>query len=304
MESCIENMSNKHAYMIICHDNFEHLLKLIKALDDIRNDIYIHVDRKTRNMPFEQINNAAQKAKIFWMKRYSVNWGGSSQVQIEMQLLKMATKEKHVYYHLISGVDFQIKSQEYIHSFFEINKGNEYIQFDSEDRNYYDRVRYYYLFQNIIGRNKGKIPALAFILQKNVLKIQQFFHMDRIKKLPYEVYKGTNWFSISHNLAVFLIQNQKKIKSLCRLTLCADEVFLQTFAMMSPYKDNIVNNSLRYIDWKRGTPYTFTDMEFEELINTDKLFARKFDDTASLEVVNRLLNHFSTTKLEDFESWR
>lgn len=32
---------NKHAYLIVCHNNFKHLEKLLLALDDARNDIYI-----------------------------------------------------------------------------------------------------------------------------------------------------------------------------------------------------------------------------------------------------------------------
>lgn len=32
-----------------------------------------------------------------------------------------------------------------------------------------------------------------------------------------------------------------------------------------------------WIDWKRGNPYTFEDGDYEELIASDYLFARKFD---------------------------
>ena len=38
-------MKDKHAYLIMCHDNFKHLSKLLMALDDVRNDIYIHIDK-------------------------------------------------------------------------------------------------------------------------------------------------------------------------------------------------------------------------------------------------------------------
>lgn len=35
-----------HAYLIIAHNEFEVLQKLVGALDDPRNDIYIHFDKK------------------------------------------------------------------------------------------------------------------------------------------------------------------------------------------------------------------------------------------------------------------
>lgn len=290
MNGSISN-TNRHAYLIICHNNFNHLSKLIIALDDVRNDIYIHVDRKTNNCPFDKINQLAQKARVYWTKRYSVNWGGDSQVRVELYLLKEATKTFHKYYHLISGMDFPIKSQDYIHHFFNDNEEKEYIQFDSDiDRKFefVDRIRYYYFFQNLIGHNKGKLPALCYMLQEKMLTIQKKIHLDRTKGLTFKIYKGTNWFSITHNLALFLLENHQAIKHLCRFSLCADEIFLQTFAMLSPYKSNIVDDSLRYIDWKRGKPYIFTDTDYDELSNTDKLFARKFDEHISAGIVNRI----------------
>ena len=39
----------KHAYLIIAHNNFYILKKLIALIDDERNDIYIHIDKKTKN---------------------------------------------------------------------------------------------------------------------------------------------------------------------------------------------------------------------------------------------------------------
>ena len=41
----------KHAYLIIAHNEFEILKRLIQALDDERNDIYIHFDRKLNHYP-------------------------------------------------------------------------------------------------------------------------------------------------------------------------------------------------------------------------------------------------------------
>lgn len=39
-------VNNKHAYLIMAHQNFEQLAILLELLDDIRNDIFIHVDKK------------------------------------------------------------------------------------------------------------------------------------------------------------------------------------------------------------------------------------------------------------------
>lgn len=79
--------------------------------------IYIHVDKKAGVCPFEKIENSVQKANLFWPKRHSVNWGGTSQIRIELFLLKQAAETYHSYYHLLFGMDFPLKSQKYIHNF-------------------------------------------------------------------------------------------------------------------------------------------------------------------------------------------
>ena len=35
----------KHAYLIMAHNNFYILEKLLHLLDDPRNDIYVHIDK-------------------------------------------------------------------------------------------------------------------------------------------------------------------------------------------------------------------------------------------------------------------
>ena len=64
-----------------------------------------------------------------------------------------------------------------------------------------------------------------------------------------------------------------------------DECFLQTLVMQSAFAGNLsmspeaddYHANMRWIDWKRGNPYTFEDGDYEELIASDYLFARKFD---------------------------
>lgn len=39
---------DKHAYLIIAHSNLKQIHKLLLLLDDPRNDIYIHLDLKSK----------------------------------------------------------------------------------------------------------------------------------------------------------------------------------------------------------------------------------------------------------------
>ena len=288
--------SQRHAYLIICHNNFKILRMLLSAIDDVRNDIYIHVDKKTQNVPFEDIRDAVCHSPLTFIERTFVNWGGYSQICVELALLAEATKTPHSYYHLISGVDFPLKSQADIHQFFDDNAGKEYIAFDRcEERmeEYKDRIRYYHWLQDKIGRNSGKLVAIMYRLENASLRIQRMLKVDRLKHCPYEIKKGAQWFSITHNLATYLLA-QKNIKKFFGKSLCTDELVVQTLAYASPYRGNIAETNLRFIDWHRGNPYTFTSDDYSQLVESDRLFARKFDENVDRNIVEMLLEHIKT----------
>ena len=44
----MDNQS-RHAYLIIAHTQFGQLKKLLRMLDDGRNDIYVHIDSKAKD---------------------------------------------------------------------------------------------------------------------------------------------------------------------------------------------------------------------------------------------------------------
>lgn len=292
----IVQLQDRHAYLIICHNNFKILQMLLSAIDDDRNDIYIHVDKKTANVPFEDIQCAVSRSFLTFIERSSVNWGGYSQINVELALLSEATKTPHAYYHLISGVDFPLKSQADIHQFFDDNAGKEYISFDQcKERmeEFKDRIRYYRWFQDKIGRNRGKWVAIMYKLENVSLRIQCMMKVDRLKYCPYEIKKGAQWFSITHNLATYLL-SQKNIKKYFGKSLCTDELVVQTLAYASPYRDNITGSNLRLIDWYRGDPYTFTSDDYSQLVKSDRFFARKFDENVDLNIVEMLLEHVKT----------
>ena len=73
----IVQSQDRHAYLIICHNNFKILQMLLSAIDDDRNDIYIHVDKKAVDVPFEDIRGAVCHSPLTFIERVSVNWGGT-----------------------------------------------------------------------------------------------------------------------------------------------------------------------------------------------------------------------------------
>lgn len=285
----------KHAYMIMCHNNFELLQKLLILLDDEQNDIYLHIDKKAKLFDHRKLFSSVKKSTLTLVKSVKVNWGGYSQIKVELLLLKEATKIEHSYYHLLSGVDLPIKTQSEIHRFFEENVGKEFVSVDNLTKNedFFNRIGRYYFFQDFIGRRKGYRSALLETMESISLSIQDLFHVKRKAYENTEIFKGTNWFSITHELAVYTLSKEKEIRKCFGYGLCADELFLQTIVMNSRFRNNLVNDSLRFIDWERGKPYTFSDEDFQLLISSNKLFARKFDYEKCPGIVDKIFNKLS-----------
>ena len=293
-----------HAYLIMAHNEFDLLKKLITTLDYENNDLFIHIDEKVESFDFESIKNIFKKSNIYLVRsRINIHWGGYTQIQGELNLLKEATQKKdYEYIHLLSGVDFPIKTNEYIHQFFNKNKGKEFISFDIENQEKEEtlsRVKYFYPFQDKMNRDN----VLLRKVQSAFVKLQKIIGINRLKKYGanLQVKKGMNWFSITGELAKYVLLQEKEIKKMYQYGLCVDELFLQTIVWNSPFKENITNNTMRYIDWKRGNPYVFQEDDFKELMATDKLFARKFSYAKSPKIIDKLMNALNEDEIIDFK---
>ncbi len=290
----------KHAYLIIAHNNFELLKNLIELLSDPRNDIFLHLDKKSDRILFR--NTMGDTINIVeTVEPVSVVWGGYSQIVSEMRLIEAAVNKDHYdYLHLISGVDLPIKSQGYIHDFFERHKGKEFIYFDQDGGrdSAIERTRYYYPFQDIIGRKKS---GLLFGVQRYVLAIQRRLGLKRNSELEKYAGKGSNWFSITGDFAEYVAKKKDFIKKHFNYTRCADEVFLHMLFKMSGFcdrrfteklsDDEIFYTNMRCFDWKRGNPYVFKNEDLPMLVKSPYLFARKFDEEINIKLLKELIEN-------------
>lgn len=289
----------KHAYLIIAHNQFELLEILIKMLDDVRNDIFIHIDPKVKNFDFEKFKRLTQHSNILFTDRISITWGDFSQVQVEMILLKSAVQNEdknnpYSYIHLISGVDLPIKTNDEIHRFFVENKGKEFIHFSENKPSpaFANRIKYYHIFRK-------KRNLFFKILSQIALRIQKLIGINRLKNSNLIVQKGTNWFSITGDFAKYVVSKSNEIEKLFNYSYCCDEVFLQTIFVNSPFKNNLFmpncnNNQLacaRLIDWERGNPYIFKTEDFDKIISSKAMFARKFSLKEDKEIIYKIRDY-------------
>jgi len=202
--------------------------------------------------------------------------------------MKTAAKSGyHDFYHLLSGEDLPIKTQDEIHCFFDNHPGEEFVQFQSDDFCFWERVQYYHVFQDLIGRDASPLRYR----QQQILEKQRKLNIQRNKNIAFQ--KGTHWFTISDELIKYVLSKKKWISKVFSFTLCADEIFLQTVIINSEYKKRLYYSKFddnyravcRLIDWKRGEPYVYRYTDVDEIRNSPMLFARKFNCEVDREVI-------------------
>lgn len=288
----------KHAYLIMAHNQFELLEKLVRCLDSDRADIFIHLDKKA-SYDQNRLMNHIKESSLFFTERIQVTWGGYSQIAVELLLLEKATSVgKYDYYHLITGVDFPLKSQKEILSFFDQHSDLEFISCTECSEKDLKRVKKFYFFQDLLGEK-----VTGRIARKITVFVQKLMHIQRSNSVK-SWGIGSAYFDITDDFARYIVNNKSVIRGKFKFTRCADEMFLQTMFLNSPFaktkclyksedeKHKYIQKKyldvVRAIDWTRGNPFVYGIEDLDMLLNSKCLFARKFDYSKSPEIVNKL----------------
>ena len=292
------------AILIIAHDQPSHLATLVDSLSCDWTRIFIHIDRKVDITEFQQCI-PEHNASLFldFNHRIRINWGGFSQVQATLNLLDASLNfgEQFDRFCLLSGSDFPIKSLDEIKMHLDSEK--EFMRIDrrldvSDDNTHCKNVRYYHFLdspfpktvKNIHARCLPKIPRKAY---------------DKIS-----LYHGCNWWALTIGCVRFIaefLQHNKDYVTFHKHTLCADEIFFNSIVKFSPFAANITHDfesvidqksyfslnehGCHYIDWNAEgltLPKVLNESDFSRLLNSEALFARKFREPESSNLLYNL----------------
>lgn len=288
----------RHAYLIMAHNEPKILRTLIRLLDYEDIDIYLHIDSKSDISQFGLSDVLCHKSRLFVLtNRIDVRWGGYSQIRCEMLLMETAFKQGwYDYYHIMSGVTLPIKKITDIIRFFEEHQGLIFLGIDTGDieNTIGDRIKYYNLFMDVNKKLVGE--QLVNRLNGLSYRIQKLLPINNVSSLPLKI--GSQWCSITSECVKKLLNSRKWIEKTFKYGYCVDELYKQTVIWNSPLREKLysVGNSLEgclyEIDWNRGSvhsPYTYAQIsDVELLLNSNRLFARKFSDKY-IEVVDKLI---------------
>lgn len=300
----------KHAFLILAHNELEVLKTLLRLLDHPRNDIFLHIDKRAENLRENIESLHLNYSHLYILSNpICVYWGDISQLKAEFRLFGEALKHgPYLYYHLLSGVDLPIKTQDVIHRFFDEHQGKEFLGFwhgQFHEKDMQKKLGRYYLFTKYM-KGGGRFKHNSCALIRNLtLALQKVSFFQRKHQMRFK--KGYQWVSLTHDFSEYLYARRKEIQKIFKYTLCPDEIFIHSFIWNSPFKNRIYNSenpckgSVRYIDWQRGNPYVWKEEDVEELLLSPYLFARKFSGRylKSVQKIEEVLTEKSSLKLLD-----
>lgn len=193
----------RHAYLIIAHDEPEIFHVLISLLDDYRNDIFVHVDQKSDISLFNSVRT--KKSTIsFTRKRINCFWGSPSLMETEFILFEEALAHgPYHYYHLISGVDLPLKTQDYIHEKLDYQSYDfEYVgcvnNLDPKTSPVMKRVKYWY-FHLANLRSSNKFLNIFYNFRRHIeIIVQMIFRVNRKASLY-----NWLWSKLDFNNSIF-----------------------------------------------------------------------------------------------------
>lgn len=297
-------------YLLTVHKNPTQLKRLIDKLNTENCKFYIHVDLKS---DLEDFLKVIKNDNVFFIKeRVDCIWGDYSLIQATLNLMINALKEKNSSYIFLSGQDYPLHNNTYIHDFFKANNQTDFIDILSSidfctEKEYNKRfVQYKYNYSSRRGDYKTLNPGLSLrnykYLIKGKLSLANFKDIIKRKEkiAPFEMYSGSNWWALTRDttqqIISFYESNKSKLEDYFLTTFCSDEIFIQTIIkqLIVEGAKLDIKPSITYVNWKRkdykNLPVTFNINDKSELdeASTNFLFARKFDLDYDKEILDYL----------------
>lgn len=270
---------NKNCILILAHKNHNQIMRLINHLKT-DFDLYVHIDKRNK-LNIKSFDN------VNVYKEFKTYHGGVSLVIATLFLIEEAYKNNYDRYIFISGQDVPLKTNKEIINFFDTNKNKEYISYESINNS---EAMYKEMSFRLNSYNFGKLYRLIF--HRNIRELLSNFPLIK-RTTPENIYYGSQWWNLTNNAIKYILDYTKQNPNFLKrfnYTWGSDEFYFQSILLNSEFKNNCINDNLRYLIWGVGTPINFQMKDYENIKNNinNNIFARKFDENIDNDIIDKL----------------
>lgn len=288
-----------HCFLILAHKQPDLLRRILSVLAAPNHYFVINVDSKYKNI--QEFRNKLCGIANVTIVSYSVFHCDFSHLEALLAMFKKAIAIGNIdYYHVISGQDYPLRSNEQFDSFFE-STDHSFMWIDREtpqirkDRDYFQNAWHF----NKLNKYSSKVYhgfkvgiILGYILRR--------------KSIP-GYSGGWDWFSW-HSSVVdyffsYLEEHPNYVKRYNYTMTPTEHIFHTVVAEKLKELRIESDNPLRYVSWnpKREVsttyrPYNLNELDYPFVINSKAFFCRKVDEKES----NKLLDMIDAQRNEPY----
>ena len=269
----------KTAYVISAYKRPAHLSRLVRRLHTGSDTVFlVHVDRKTDDRTFQSMTAGVEGLGVRFLPRHACHWGGFGHVRASLkgidELVRSGADPDYVV--LLSGQDYPIKSNAYIHDFLTRGEGRSFIlNFPLPTESW----------------SHGGMPRIQdWHLRYRRLHVR----LPLRRRLPHHLrpWGGSAYWIVSRSalrtIHEFVQANPWYVRFFEHVDI-PDELFFQTILFNSPEAERCIDFVLHYTEWSRDpAPAILTREDFPHLEASTCLFARKFDPAVDAAVLDQI----------------
>ncbi|WP_192813089.1 beta-1,6-N-acetylglucosaminyltransferase [Arthrobacter sp. TB 23] len=237
-------------YLVLAHYNPAQFAELLTALEHQGSTVIVHIDQKVDDAPFRAAAGTSGNVRFIPDRfRVRVNWGGWSQVEASLSLLRFAVngpdfaaEDRLV---LLSGDSYPVQEQSVIHDYFAALDDQQFINCLPMDPATKPSSRFtrFHLEYDPHRKFMSVLPRL--VNRCGVPRNHERALNGR------RVYCGSQWWMLTGEAVTWILDEidaDPAFTRYCRFTRIPDEFFFHTLLADSPFTHQL-KRSLMYSSW-------------------------------------------------------
>ena len=281
----------KIAFVIAVHKQPEQAVRLVRRLASDQAVFLLHVDRRASSEVDASIRRGTSDvADVYFLERHRCYWAGFGVVEATLGAFDHLLERDVAFTHavLLSGQDYPLRPPDVIERFFQYEEGRTFMKCEPLPATFW---------------TEGGLPRIEhwYLVSRRRVRVRVPWR----RRIPGGLapYGGETWGAFARPMAEYIrefVQRSPGYVRFFKHVLHANELFFQTIMMNSQLAETVVQDDLRYIDWSIDPgPAVLSTGDFERLIDSGKLFARKFDLDFDSVILDRLDTHIDSAHIRN-----
>lgn len=283
-------MAGKVAFVVLAHKQPEQVRRLLSRLE--ANPVFIHVDARAPDAVFRPVAQL-QSSTVRMLPRYRTPWASWGYVEATLEGLRQAVETGCTHVVALTGQCYPLWPIANLTGYLAGRPGTSWIH-------QWPIPAPPWAIGDADG-GLGRITRWCLTVRGRHLRVPVRRDLPPGLKPHY----GQMQCCLAVPLVRWLLaemERRPELKRHFRRTQAPDELLIPTLAMSSPFAAQVTSDNLWYADWRSGGahPKTLTSEDFGSIAkhaenggdmcgpSPVKLFARKFDEVLSRDVLDRI----------------